>query len=377
MRSPTKTGLLRTAPQLLFLALALSVLWSFALSARAQDTAQELPPAFVPDLLAAVRIEGPVYFCGEQVPLDNPEVRERLEKELLLMIWDRAQTILWIKRAGRYFPHIEHMLDRAGMPDDLKYMAVIESGLRPHVGSHAGARGFWQFITSTAKNYGLVVHSRVDQRRNFYHSTRAALRYLQELHAMFGSWTLAAAAYNMGEAGLKRNIEVQKTRDFYNLHLPLETQRYILRAVAVKIIFNNLSRYGFKVRKGDLYPPLSFDTVTLRAPHRVHIQTVAEAANTYFKTIKDLNPEFRGYYLEKGAYTLLVPRGAGKNFNRRYAELLESSQQVDRSKVYVVRSGDSLSAIAARHGMRLSELIRQNKLNPKKAIVPGQRLLVD
>ncbi|MBW2174132.1 MAG: lytic transglycosylase domain-containing protein, partial [Deltaproteobacteria bacterium] len=138
-------------------------------------------------------------FCGEQVPLEIQEVRERLEKEVLLSAWNRPQVILWLKRVPRYFPHIEEMLEESKMPDDLKYLPVVESAFLPHARSNKKAVGFWQFMSATGRKYGLVVNRQVDERRNFFASTRAALKYLKELHSIFGSWTLAVAAYNMGE----------------------------------------------------------------------------------------------------------------------------------------------------------------------------------
>jgi len=146
--------------------------------------------ANLPSLIDSVRVNGPLDFCGEPVPLERQGVRERFEKELLLTLWDRPQVILWIKRLSRYMPHIERMLADAKMPDDLKYLAVIESALRPHAGSPKGAVGFWQFTRATGRKYGLTVDARRDERRNLFDSTRAAIKYLKFLYDDLGAWAL-------------------------------------------------------------------------------------------------------------------------------------------------------------------------------------------
>ena len=184
-------------------------------------------PYSFPSLMSALTIATPLEFCGEPVPLEVQEVRELIEKELLLSLWHRPQVILWLKRSGRYMPHIEEVLRSQGMPYDLKYVAIAESALRPHARSRKGAVGFWQFMSYTGRQYDLIINRRIDQRRNIFTSTRAAIRYLSDLYDTFGSWALAAAAYNMGEEGLNSEIVEQGVNNYYQLYLPLETQRYI------------------------------------------------------------------------------------------------------------------------------------------------------
>jgi hypothetical protein len=267
-------------------------------NALGQST-EAFPPASVPSLISAIRIEGTVSFCGEQVPLDSVQVRERLEKEMLLILWNRPQVILWLKRSTRYFPFIEKTLAQHNMPDDLKYVPVVESALLPHAGSSKGAVGYWQFIKSTGLNYGLTINRNIDERRNLYASTRAAVSYLKELHSLFGSWTLAAAAYNVGEDRIQDEKTSQRVDNYYDFYLPLETQRYIFKMVAIKLIISNPSRYGFHLRPDDYYPPISFDRVKLILPSRTPLYLAAQAAGTNFKQIKDLNPEIRGHNLTK------------------------------------------------------------------------------
>ena len=335
---------------------------------------EPMQEARFPSLESAIRIKGPLDFCGEFVPLHLPEVRERLEKELLLMLWDRAQAILWLKRSGRYFPHIQTVLRGANMPDDLKYVAVIESALKPHAGSNRGARGVWQFIASTGRKYGLIVDRAIDDRRNFYLSTKAAVHYLRDLRDRFGSWTMACAAYNMGENGLDKQVEKQEIKDYYRLHLPMETERYVLRAIAAKLIMSDPARYGFDLRPGDYYAPLRFDRIRLKAKYPTPVTLVAKAASSYYKIIRDLNPQLLGDVIPKGEHILFLPEGASEEFPDKYHPLITQYRKQLQPDTYVVKSGDSLTAIARRHNMTLWNLCKLNKLNTRSTIRPGQKL---
>ena len=179
---------------------ALGILFS-ALSpctTAAQGTAE--------DLLSALKLEPPVLLCGETVPVDDPQVVERFEKEMLVSLGNRSQVILWLKRTTRYFPYIEQVLRENDLPDDIKYLAIAESALRMHAGSRKGAMGVWQLMPQTARRYGLVVNSSFDERRNLFLSTPAVVTYLKALYDRFGSWSLSLAAYNMGEEGLEAQI---------------------------------------------------------------------------------------------------------------------------------------------------------------------------
>lgn len=330
-----------------------------------------------PSLMSSLKIDDSHHFCDEEVPIHNQEVRERFEKELLLSLWDRPQVILWLKRSHRYLPHIEKMLEENGMPDDLKYIAVAESALRPHVGSKKGAIGFWQFTPATGRKYGLVVNEHVDERRNIFASTAAAIQYLKHLHQNFGSWTLAAAAYNMGEGGLMAEIMEQGTNNYYVLYLPLETQQYLFRLLSVKLIISDPETYGFRLKKKDTYPPLSFDQVQVDCSQEIPIRIVAQAAKTYFKTVKDLNPEIRGHYLAKGTHTILVPKGSSKGFQERYLDLEKKYSATREERIYIVKEGDNLSIIADRFGIPLAALIIWNRIDIQRPIHPGDRLIVN
>ena len=338
--------------------------------------ADPMEPSGFPSLLTSIKLDTVPDFCGEEVPIAEQEVRERLEKELLLSLWNRPQVILWLKRSKRYLPPIEELLKNEGMPDDLKYVAITESALRPHAHSRKGAVGFWQFVSYTGEKYGLVINNRIDERRNIFASTRAAIRYFKDLHQIFGSWTLAAAAYNMGEEGLMAEILEQGGNDYYNLHLPLETQRYILRIIAIKLILTDPAKYGFYLLEEDYYPPLHFEQVSIECVDETPIRIVAKAAKTTFKAIKELNPEIRGHYLPEGSYRILIPNGDSEDFQVRYKSLIKQWSSNQQERIYFVKEGDSLTAIAERFGVPLASLIIWNRLNPRATIHPGDRLII-
>ena len=351
------------------------ILFMSGTSARCEPI-RKLETSEFPSLISSIRIDGPLDFCGEEVPLNNPEVRERLEKELLLTLWNRSQVILWLKRAGRYFPHMEKVLKENHAPDDLKYVPVIESSLRAHAVSPKRAVGFWQFLKSTGRRYDLTINANIDERRNVFASTKAAVKYFKDLYELLGSWTLSAAAYNMGEKGLQAEMLTQKVNHYYHLYLPLETQRYIFKILSVKLILSNPRKYGFFLTEEDLYPPLEFDRIKLRSKRITPIQIVAEAANTYFKMIKDMNPDIRGYNIGKGNYSILVPKGSARGFHRRYTALLDEWIAANEKRIYVVKRGDNLTAISKRFDVPLPALAIWNRISLNKPIHPGQRLVI-
>lgn len=318
----------------------------------------------------------PIDFCGEEVPLISQEVKERFEKEMLLILWDRPQILLWLKRSRRYFAEIERQLSKQQMPDDLKFLAVTESALRPHVGSFQGAIGFWQLMPATARKYGLKVDDKIDERRAIIPSTRAALAYLQVLYEKLRSWTLAVAAYNMGEEGLVAEMLEQGTQNYYQLYLPLETQRFVLRIVIAKLILNDPEYYGFYLKDEDYYPPLQYDSIVLDTFDEVPLSLLARAANTHFKVIKDLNPELRGHYLSEGSRTIQLPKGASIGFLERFRALTESHLENFKARIYIVKPGDNLTIIARQHKVPLAALLIWNHLNLNQAIHPGDRIVV-
>lgn len=345
-------------------------------TAHAASKKPSSPPTPYPPLVSSLKIDTPLEFCGDRVPLENQEVRERLEKELLLTLWDRPQVILWLKRSRRYLPYIEEMLQKNDMPGDLKYIALAESALRPHASSQKGALGFWQFMEPTGKQYGLAINNSIDERRNIFTSTQAAISYFKDLYKKLGSWTLVAAGFNMGGGGLAADIEEQGTKDYYNLYLPLETQRYIFRVISAKLILSDPKRYGFDLADEDYYLPLEFDRIEISCSRETHLRIIAQAAKTYFKVIKDLNPEIRGYFLTEGKHTLLIPKGTAPGFESRYQSLLNHHTVDEKEIRYVVKERDTLSAIAEQFGIPVATIIARNHLNPKGSIRPGNKLVI-
>jgi len=230
-------------------------------------------------------------FCGEKVPLQEFEVRERYDFELLVTVYKNAATVLGFKRANRWFPVIEPILQKNGIPDDFKYLAVIESNLA-NVISPSNAVGFWQFLDGTGKQYGLEIRDEVDERYHVEKATEAACRYLKDAYAKFGSWTLAAASYNMGMSGLSSEIGKQEETDYYKLKLNSETSRYILRLVCTKELFAHPQKYGYRLEKTDMYPEIPVRTVEINGSIE-SLVSFARENNTNYKLLKELNPWLR------------------------------------------------------------------------------------
>jgi membrane-bound lytic murein transglycosylase D len=247
-------------------------------------------------------------FAGEMIPSDRFDIKERIERELITNTYWHSFTILAIKRSARYFPVIEPILKENGIPDDFKYIAVIESGLA-NVVSPAGAAGIWQLMKDAAEQYGLEVGSEVDERYHLEKATKAACEYLRTAHIRFNNWTLAAASYNMGMAGVSRQLERQFTDDYYELHLNEETSRYIARVIALKEIMNNPPAYGFALGEEDLYLPLQHYPLEIVTP----IESLADFSRKKgisYKMLKLYNPWLRDIKLSGKSgrkYTLHMP----------------------------------------------------------------------
>jgi hypothetical protein len=280
------------------------------LSPATAAPAQYPSTAFNP-VVSDYHLPDQLTLCGEQVPLHERKVWEMLDREFNITVWDRAQVYMYLKRAGRYFPIIERQLAERGMPDDLKYLPVAESALLTYSRSPKGARGPWQFMTLSARSRGLRRDRVIDERLNFERSTEAALAYLQHLKDKFGSWALAMAAYNGGETRLRRAINEQKTDDFFRLNLPLETERYVFRIAAIKIVMSDPERYGYILSDNGVYQPLRYDSVEIKLRRPINISELSEALGIDYKMIKELNPHLLRDFLPNGRYTIHVPIGMG------------------------------------------------------------------
>ncbi|MDR1872276.1 MAG: lytic transglycosylase domain-containing protein [Deltaproteobacteria bacterium] len=258
------------------------------------------------DYTAPIRLS----LCGEALPLDRPAVRERLEAEFLLAAHHPAQIGLWRRRAKRYFPAIEAALKASGLPDDLKYLAVAESDLRPTVFSPAGAAGIWQFIPSTARRYGLAVNKKEDQRLLAEPVLGAGLKYLKVLRDRFGDWALAMAAYNAGEARIGRAIKDQGFNDYYELRLPRETERYVYRIAAIKAILSEPLAYGLNnSTPPSLYQPVKFQETERTFKEPIAWTDLAQQLNIDYKELRSLNPHLANQEkLSGGPYLFRIPK---------------------------------------------------------------------
>ena len=258
----------------------------------------------------AIPLPDTMNFAGEEVPLHNPDIRERMDRELLVNTYWQSNGLLLIKRAHKYFPIIEPLLKEYGIPDDFKYLAVAESGLQNNR-SPSGAAGFWHFMKGTGKEYNLEINSYVDERYNLELATKVAAEYLIDAKERFGSWTLAAAAYNAGNAGIRKQQERQNSTDsYYDLLLNDETSRYLFRILAFKEILSNPNKYGFNYREKDLYEAIP----TYKVKVDTAITDFAVFANQYdinYKILKIHNPWLRETFLKNTSgkeYFIEIPQ---------------------------------------------------------------------
>ncbi|MDR3204486.1 MAG: lytic transglycosylase domain-containing protein [Deltaproteobacteria bacterium] len=250
-----------------------------------------------------------VFLCGQRLPLERPAVYERLEKEFILAVNHRAQVELWRRRALRYFPLIEKALMQAGLPEDLKYLAVAESDLRPTVSSPAGATGIWQFIPGTARRFGLKVDKFQDQRMLPEPLLNIGLQYLTSLRHRFGDWSLAMAAYNAGEARIAKTMSQQGLSDYWSLSLPTETERYVYRIAAIKLVLEGAPLYGFNDRpEPGLYQPPAFKEKTMLFKEPTAWTELAVQVGTDYKSLRRLNPHLASQSpLKGGPYIIRLP----------------------------------------------------------------------
>lgn len=275
----------------------------------------------------ALELPSKLEFAGEAVPLDLFYCREALDRELLVNTYWHSNTILLLKRSARFFPVIEPILKRNGVPDDFKYLALIESGLMNSV-SPSNAVGFWQFLDKTGRQYGLEVSEQVDERYHVKKSTEAACRYLNAAYREYNNWTLAAASYNAGQGRISREGARQKVNDYYNLYLNAETSRYVFRILALKLICENPMAYGFYLRNKDLYPPLT--TYGVKVDTSIaDLVTFAGQNNINYKVLKEFNPWLRSDQLKVlpgKSYTFDLP---DKN-SMHYSSLMQQVKNPDQ-----------------------------------------------
>lgn len=275
-----------------------------------QLTDKELPQSKVAALAVSPEVPEKVHFADETILLNRADLRERMDREITAFTYSHQLTLLMIKRANRYFPIVEPILKECGVPDDLKYLMVIESNLSPTARSAAGAAGLWQFMQATGRQYGLEVNVNIDERYNIEKATRAACAYLKESYEMYGDWMTVAASYNGGQNGISRRLEQQRVDKALDLWLVEETSRYMFRILTAKLVLENPKAYGFVLKRSQLYPyipPKEIITTTqqiddLTAFAKKHGVTVAQ--------LKEENPWLREYTMNNKSgrtYKIRIP----------------------------------------------------------------------
>ena len=251
-----------------------------------------------------VKIPDTVYFAGERIPLEDEEVKERLDRELTSIVYGQAYTMLLLKRSGRWRKPLEDSLEKHGIHKDFFYLAVAESSLDPMIKSSRDALGTWQFLENTGKQFGLIINGAIDERQDPLKSCVAATKYFKQAYQKFGSWASVAASYNRGMAGLEKAMDNQETRNYYDLFLNSETSRYVLRIAALKIVLENPKKYGYCIEEYEYYDTFEFDEVLITED----IESVPQWAKKQGMTYK----EFRFYNpavtINDNEYNFVVPK---------------------------------------------------------------------
>lgn len=269
--------------------------WLFLLSsddpeAQPMETAKEqVADGQLPQQVRPIDLSGPFTFAGEEIPVGEADVRERLDHELLRNAYFHRNTMLLLKRMPRFFPTIERILAEEGVPDDLKFLAVAESGLATAT-SVAGAKGYWQFMTPTGKGYDLEINGEVDERFHLEKSTRAACRYLKDYHKEFGDWRWVAAAYNMGGPNVRKWRDRQRAETVFDLDINAETMAYLFRIVALKTILSEPGRFGYALTDADAYPPLDGYRTIKVTTSIANLGDFAVSEGTTYRQLKVYNP---------------------------------------------------------------------------------------
>jgi len=312
-------------------------------------------------------------------PTYHTPINQQVQYFLDRFTRERRQVVdKWFGRAGRYLEMIRDTLRERGLPEDLAFVAMIESGFNPVAVSRAGAKGLWQFMAGTARRYGLRVDQWVDERFDPEKSTLAAAAYFRDLYAQFGSWSLAQAAYNAGERTVERAIRVVGSTDFWALarssSLRQETKEFVPQIHAATVIGQDPSRYGFDVT-GHSAADVEYVTV----PPGTHLAAVARARGVSVETLRTLNPVLVKGVTPPGApYRLRVPAGTGPGIPLAPESVKAAPERAPASKgqIHVVRSGDTLRGIARRYGLSVADLMRRNNLSANHLLRPGERLVV-
>ena len=266
---------------------------------------------------SCVEVPDSIDFCGIPIDLTRFDRRERMDRELMAFTYLHSTSLQIIKRANRYFPIVEPILRKNGVPDDFKYLMAIESNVNPTARSYAGAAGLWQFMPTTAKEFGLEVNNHVDERYHVEKSTEAACKYLKQAYARFGNWETVAASYNAGQGRISREQDRQYTDNALDLYLVEETSRYVYRILAVKIMLSDPKKFGFRLKRKDLYPPIPYHTVKVTSTIS-DLPRFAKSQGTSYALLRNLNPWLRSQSLPNHShkeYIIYLPDTEGMYYN--------------------------------------------------------------
>lgn len=375
--------------QSFLLAMLAGLVFKVTTSSKYTDDSEYLEQFWKNYQVYAVPFPEDLYFAGEAVPMYDFEVRERVDREVVVNTYFQSASILHFKKAARWFPEIERILKAEGIPDDFKYLAVIESGLANAI-SGQGAVGYWQIMKNTGLELGLQIDEEVDERYDPIKSTYAACKYFKKAYKEFGSWTMVAASYNMGMAGLRRQVGQQGLDDYHGLYLNNETSRYIPRLLAVKLIMENPKKYGFHFRDSHLYKPLKTNTVEVDTAI-ADLVTFAKKQGITYKHLKVFNPWMRKTYLPAPKagkrYAIQIPDPSvfdeRQELKAAYRIVLPEVEAIEKKATepayiqvkHVVEKGQTIRDIAKMFEVRVVDLVIWNELESTE-VVKGQTIIV-
>jgi membrane-bound lytic murein transglycosylase D len=333
-----------------------------------------------------------ISFAGEKVPMNHFGVRENLEQEILVNTYWQSQTMLMLKRMHRYFPAIEQILKKNGIPEDFKYLAMAESGFSYKVSS-AGASGFWQLLKGTAEGYGLEINHDVDERYNLEKSTEAACKYFEEAYAQFHNWTLVAASYNMGLAGVEKELLKQRENNYYDLELNSETARYVYRILALKALGNNPKQYGFYLKTSDVYNPVPSTVVVIDSTIN-DLADYAISKGINYRILKMLNPWLLSDKLpdiDRRLYAITMPvknvpfEDLGEyitfvdttSIAAKAADTLKKNDgKAGKLIIHIVKQGENIESIAKQYKVSVERLCTWNSISDTIKLKPKDELMI-
>ena len=279
---------------------------------------KEMPESKVAALAVVPEVPAEVSFADETIKLNRSDLRERMDREITAFTYSHQLTLLMIKRANRYFPIVEPILKECGVPDDLKYLMVIESNLSPRARSAAGAAGMWQFMQETGRKYGLEVNANIDERYNIEKATRAACAYLKESYELYGDWMTVAASYNAGQNGITRRLDQQGVDNAMDLWLVEETSRYMFRILTAKMVLENPKAYGFMLKRSQLYPYIAPKEIVTTTQQIDDLTAFAKQHGVTVAQLKEENPWLREYTMNNKSgrtYRLRIPDVVGLHYD--------------------------------------------------------------